>query len=107
MMQKELWVVAWDGDQVAGSIFNFIDHEYNARTGRKLGYTEYISVRRPWRRRGLARAMLARSMKVLKDAGMTQTALGVDAESLSGALRLYESMGYEVVASGTTYRKQL
>ncbi len=66
-----------------------------------------IGVGRPWRKRGLARAMLARSMQVHKDAGMSQTELGVDAENLSGALRLYESMGYKVVSGGTTYRKTL
>ncbi|HVF99788.1 MAG TPA: GNAT family N-acetyltransferase [Chloroflexia bacterium] len=105
--QPDLWVVAWDGDQVAGSIFNFINHEYNALKGRKLGYTETISVRRPWRRLGLARAMLAFSMQLHKEQGMAQTGLGVDTENPSGALRLYESMGYRVVARSTTYRKPL
>jgi GNAT superfamily N-acetyltransferase len=105
--QPELWMVAWDGDQVAGSILNYINHEYNARSGRKLGYTESISVRRPWRRRGLARALLARSMKLHRDIGMTQTALGVDTQNPSGALRLYESMGYQVISQSTTYRKRL
>jgi mycothiol synthase len=109
IQQPELWVVAWDiqSNQVAGSILNFINHEYNARTGRNLGYTEFISVRRPWRRRGLARALLARSMKLHRDFGMTQTALGVDTQNPSGALRLYESMGYKVVSQETYYRKSL
>jgi mycothiol synthase len=105
--QPEIWIVAWDGDQVAGSILNYIDHGYNARMGRKLGYTETISVRRPWRRKGLARALLARSMKLHRDLGMTQTALGVDTQNPSGALKLYESMGYRVVAQSTNYRKRL
>ncbi len=105
--EPRLWVVAWDGDQVAGSILNFVDYGYNEREGRKLGYTEYISVRRPWRRRGLAKAMLARSMQVHRENGMTQTALGVDTENPSGALALYESMGYKVVSQSTTYRKPL
>jgi GNAT superfamily N-acetyltransferase len=107
LTQPELWVVAWDGDQVAGSILNYINHDYNARSGRKLGYTESISVRRPWRRRGLARAMLARSMKVHKDLGMEQTALGVDTQNPSGALQLYESMGYKVISRETNYRKKI
>lgn len=105
--EPRLWVVAWDGDQIAGSILNFVNYDYNERTGQKLGYTEFISVRRPWRRRGLAKAMLARSMQVHKDNGMTQTALGVDTENPSGALALYESMGYKVVSRSTTYRKPL
>ncbi len=107
MNQMDIWVVAWEGDQVAGSILNFINREYNARFGRALGYTENISVRRPWRRRGLARAMLAHSMRVHKAQGMTQTTLGVDTENPSGALRLYESMGYVVTAQETNYRKSL
>jgi mycothiol synthase len=109
MNEPELWMVAWDkeSNQVAGSIMNYVNHEFNARTGRRVGYTEAITVRRPWRRRGLARALLARSMKMHKERGMTQTSLGVDTENPSGALRLYESMGYEVVSKSTTYRKPL
>lgn len=107
MMQPDLWMVAWEGDEVAGSILNYVNHEYNANVGRNIGYTESISVRRPWRKRGLARALLARSMKMHRNLGMTQTALGVDAQNPSGALQLYESMGYEVVHHGTFYRKPL
>jgi ribosomal protein S18 acetylase RimI-like enzyme len=76
-------------------------------TGRKIGYTEFITVRRPWRRRGLARAMLARSMAVHKAQGMIQTALGVDTDNPSGALNLYQHMGYQVTGQETTYRKPL
>jgi ribosomal protein S18 acetylase RimI-like enzyme len=98
-------MVAWDGDQVAGSILNFINYAYNERTGRKVGYTESISVRRPWRKRGLASALLSKSMNMFKDMGITQTALGVDTENPSGALRVYERMGYKPVAKSTNYRK--
>ncbi|HET9495546.1 MAG TPA: GNAT family N-acetyltransferase [Chloroflexia bacterium] len=107
MNDPNLWVVAWDGDKVAGSILNFINPAYNERTGRKLGYTESISVRRPWRRRGLARAMLAHSMRLHKNLGMTQTGLGVDTQNPSGALDLYLSMGYREVMKSTTYKKKL
>ena len=102
-----LWQVAWEGDEVAGMVLNFINHDYNARTGRKLGYTEYISVRRPWRKRGLARALIARSMHMFKEMGMTNTALGVDTQNPTGALRVYESMGYKVISQSTIYRKSL
>lgn len=105
--EPQLWMVAWDNDQVAGSILNFINHAYNERTGRKIGYTESISVRRPWRKRGLAGALLSRSMNMFKDMGMTQTALGVDTENPSGALRVYEKMGYKPISHSTNYRKPL
>lgn len=103
----QLWQVAWAGDEVAGMVLNFIDEAENAEYGRRRGYTETIGVRRPWRRLGLARALLARSFQVLKDQGMTEAALGVDAENISGALRLYQSMGFQVVKQHTTYRKPL
>jgi ribosomal protein S18 acetylase RimI-like enzyme len=103
----ELWQVAWDGDQVAGMVQNFINHEENKEYDRKRGYTENISVRRPWRRRGLARALIARSFQVIKARGMTEAALGVDAENPNGALRLYQSMGFREVKRHTTFRKPL
>ena len=34
---------------------NFINHKENQEANRKRGYTENISVRRPWRRQGIAR----------------------------------------------------
>jgi mycothiol synthase len=102
-----LWQVAWDADQVAGMVLNYINTEENREYNRKRGYSETICVRRPWRRRGLARALLARSFRVLKGQGMTEAALSVDAENLSGALRLYTSMGFTVDKQNAIYRKPL
>jgi mycothiol synthase len=103
----KLFQVAWDGDEVTGMILNYISEEENREFNRKRGYTEEISVRRPWRRKGLARALIARSFKVLKEQGMTEAALAVDAENISGALKLYEDMGFRTVKRHTTYRKPL
>jgi ribosomal protein S18 acetylase RimI-like enzyme len=109
VFQPELWQVAWDiaTDQVAGQVRTFIDHEQNKIYDRKRGYTEFISVRRPWRRRGLARALIVRSLQAQKEAGLTESALGVDSENLSGALRVYEDCGFRVVKRETIYRKPL
>jgi ribosomal protein S18 acetylase RimI-like enzyme len=102
-----LWQVAWDGDEVAGMVLPFIHAEENRRYSRRRGYTEDVCVRRPWRRRGLARALLCRSMLALRARGMTEAALGVDTENPSGALRLYESLGYRQVQRWIHYRKPL
>ena len=64
-----LWRVAWDGDQVAGQVRSFINPEENRRRGTLRGHTEFISVRRPWRRRGLARALIAASFPLLRARG--------------------------------------
>ena len=100
-----LWKVGWDGDQVAGSVLNFVNAEENDEYQRKRGYTEGISVRRPWRKRGLATTLITRSLKMFQEMGMTEAALAVDAQNLSGALRLYESVGFRQVKQSATYRK--
>jgi mycothiol synthase len=105
--KPEHWKVAWDGDQITGTVQNIINEEENEEYKRKRGYTENIFVRRPWRKRGLARALLTQSLSYLKQLGMTEAALGVDAENLSGALRLYESVGFQAAKRYTEYRKPL
>ena len=54
----------------------------------------------------MARALIALSLQALKERGMTEAGLGVDAENISGALGLYQSMGYRVVRRSITYRKR-
>jgi ribosomal protein S18 acetylase RimI-like enzyme len=46
-------------------------------------------------------------LRLLKEQGMTEAALGVDTENISGALRLYESCGFRPVKGGALYRKPL
>ncbi len=101
----ELWQVAWDGDEIAGMILNFINEKENREYNRLRGYTETICVRRPYRRKGLARALIARSLKLHRELGMTEAALGVDAENPNGALQLYESMGFCTTKRFANYRK--
>lgn len=107
MFTPALWQVAWDTatNAVAGQVRSFINQAENERLQRRRGYTEYISVRRPWRRQGLARALLVRSMQLLKDVGMDEAALGVDALNPNGALRLYESVGFTVEMRSSTFEK--
>ena len=107
IFQPELWQVAWDGDQVAGMVLNFLVEAENEEYNRKRGYTEFICVRRPWRKLGVATALITSSMKMFKEMGMTEAGLGVDTQNLSGALRLYESLGFRQVKRHTTYRKPM
>lgn len=105
--QPHLWQVAWDGNEVVGMVLNRFDEAENVEYGRKRGYTETICVRRPWRGRGLARALITRSLHLWKDMGMAEAAHGVDSQNATGALQLYQSLGYKTVKSYTTYRKTL
>ncbi|MCP4417816.1 MAG: GNAT family N-acetyltransferase, partial [Chloroflexi bacterium] len=102
-----LWQIAWDGNEIAGGVLNFINEVENEENERQRGYTETIFVRRPWRKMGVAKALIARSFQILKDEGMTEAALGVDGESTTGALHLYRKMGFVETKRGMTYRKPL
>jgi ribosomal protein S18 acetylase RimI-like enzyme len=103
----ELWRVAWDGDQVAGMVLGRIDDSENKQLGRKRGYTEHIFVPQPWRNRGLAAALLASSLQVLKDNGMEEAELGVDSENESGAFGFYQRMGYKTYSIDIWFRKPM
>lgn len=102
-----LWIVAWDGDEIAGVVENWIWAEENEKLGVKRGWLERISVRRPWRRRGLARALTAASLVRLREVGMDDAMLGVDSENANGALGLYEGLGFEVHSRAAAYRRAL
>lgn len=107
IFQPDIWQVAWDGDQVVGMVLNFMVEAENAEYNRKRGYTEFICVRRPWRKQGVASALITSSLKMFKEMGMTEAGLGVDTQNLSGALRLYEGLGFQPVKRHTTYRKPM
>lgn len=105
--RPELWRVAWDGDEVAGVVMNKILSRFNEETGERRGEVAGVSVRRPWRGRGLARAMVADSLRALRDAGMTSAMLGVDAENPTGAIGVYEANGFVVHRRGLNLRRPL
>jgi ribosomal protein S18 acetylase RimI-like enzyme len=66
-----------------------------------------VFVRRPWRRRGLAAALVGRSLALLRDRGMTSAWLGVDADNPTGALGVYERAGFEVHLRSSAYHKPM
>jgi mycothiol synthase len=105
-LDTSLWVVAWDGDQVAGVVQNWVWPEENQRLNVKRGWLEHISVRRPWRRRGLARAITAASLVKLREAGLDEAMLGVDSENPNGALGLYEGLGFAMRSRAAAYRRE-
>jgi mycothiol synthase len=102
-----LWRVAWDGDEVAGSVWTLVWPEENEKLGLSRGWLEHISVRRPWRKRGVATALIAETLRMFGDMGLAEGALGVDAENPTGALHLYESLGFRNHRTGLSYRKPM
>jgi len=107
--QPDLWKIAWDMEtnQVAGMVLGFIDEKQNAKYHRKRGWTEDICVRRTWRKRGIARALITETLREFKSRGMSEAALNADTENLSGAYRLYENLGFKPAKIQTVYQKQI
>ena len=102
-----LWRVGWAGDEVAGAVTTTVPAEENERHGRARIYVAGVSVRRPWRRRGLARALLTGSLVAAREAGFTSANLGVDTDSPTGATALYESLGFAPDKTFTSWRKPM
>ncbi len=103
----DLWIAAWDGAQIAGAVTNAIYPEENETRGYRRGWLATVFVRRPWRRRGLGAALVARALLRLREAGMSEGMLGVDSGNPSGALALYERAGFKVHTQWTAYRKPM
>ena len=106
-LDLSLWRVAWDGDEVVGSVMNAIYVEENEKLGVKLGWLEHVSVRRAWRGRGVAKALIVSSLRALRERGMEYGSLGVDAENPTGALALYEGLGFRPHETWINHRKPL
>lgn len=102
-----LWRVAWAGDEVAGSVMPMIFPAENEVLGVQRGWLEHVSVRRPWRRQGVASALIVEALLGLRSAGMAEAVLGVDAENVSGAVGVYEALGFRRARTTIKYRKEL
>ena len=104
---ESLWKVAWAGDAVVGMVRSFVNQEENETFHRKRGWTEYISTHRDWRGQGIAAALIALSLIELRSRGMTEAALGVHTDNPTGALGLYERMGFVTKAIDAVWEAPL
>ena len=73
----------------------------------KMGFIDVLGVRRAWRRRGIAMALLHHTFREFKKRGQERVGLGVDATSLTGANRVYETAGMKPVRQINVYEKEL
>jgi mycothiol synthase len=71
------------------------------------GWIGNLGVRKPWRRRGIALALLQHVFGEFHRRGEVHVGLGVDTENVTGAARLYERAGMRVVNEDVVYEKEL
>ena len=95
----DLWILAWDGAQVAGAVINY--------PFEKDGWVRELGVRPAWRGRGLGRALLLQSFRLFHARGMREVGLGVDVANATGATQLYESAGMRVAFQHDLYERSL
>ena len=95
-----LWCVAWDGEQVAGVVIN--------ETGESgTGLTPWVAVRAPYRRRGLATALVRTGLARCAAAGLERVRISTVLENANQTVGFYERMGYREVVRKPRYRRPL
>jgi len=104
-----LWFIAWEsaqngyGDQVAGICIC----RGTAYDDPEAGHVNVLGVRRAWRKRGLGLAFLHHAFGEFYQRGHRKVNLGVDAENLTGALRLYKKAGMHVHKQFDQFEKEI
>ncbi len=97
------WVVAVDGNEIAGICIS----RPSSPEDPECGWVCELGVRRAWRKRGLGFLLLKQAFSAFHTIGRKRAGLGVDASSLTGALRLYERAGMQVVRQFDHFEKEL
>lgn len=97
-----LWFIATDGDEIAGIALCRPERggDFN------VGWVNILGVRKPWRRRGLGKALLEHAFREFRARGKTRAGLGVDGRN-EEALALYGRAGMEVERSFMWYERPL
>jgi mycothiol synthase len=97
------WLLAVDGEEIVGLAIAMGATDEDP----KMAYVEDLGVRREWRRRGIGTALLLSLLHVLRELGFERAALDVDADSLTGATRLYERLGFRPVRQSVNMELEL
>jgi mycothiol synthase len=99
----DLWLLAWAGERLVGISLNmaYLDEDPD------MGWIQTLGVLREYRQRGIARALLLHAFDQYRQRGRKRAGLGVDTQNLTGALRLYESVGMRPYRTTRILEKEL
>jgi len=95
-----LWCVVRAGDEIAAGAICTAD-TYGG------GFVHALFTRRPWRKQGVGAALLHETFTRFWERGERSIGLGADAESDTGAFRLYERAGMTPALGWVMYEKEL
>lgn len=94
-----------DPYEVIGAVLSEVDESEWSLNGGPFGYVATVGVVRAWRGRGLASGLIAETLRAYRQAGLGQALLDVDSNNPSGALGLYEGLGFTPRDRSVTYAK--
>jgi len=94
-----LWFLAFDGDTLVGISLCRYENED--------GWVGALAVRHPYRHLGLGMTLLRHSFGEFYQRGTRKVGLGVDAQNLTGATRLYQRAGMHIARQADFYEKEL
>jgi GNAT superfamily N-acetyltransferase len=94
-----LWFVAEEGEEIVGVTL--------CKTLAREGWIDVVGVRRPWRNRGLGLALLRHALDEYYRRNVPKVALSMDAESITGAPRLYGRAGMRLRENYVIHLKEL
>ena len=98
-----VWHMACAGDEIVGLSIGSTKRP----EAENLAYIFVLCVKRAWRGRGIARSLLRHSFAEYYRRGCPVVELDADAANLTGAMRLYESVGMRVARTDHAYEKEL
>jgi mycothiol synthase len=92
--RSDLTVVAYEGEEPLALVLSEEFEAYREATGKRDLYIGLVGTRRIARKRGLATALLTQVLSQAQAEGFDSASLGVDADSPTGALGVYERIGF-------------
>ncbi len=104
-LRRDITLAVMDGTEVAAYILCYDNTVDNERRGIKRGWVGNLGTRRAYRKRGLASFLLAEAMRRFRADGFEYLGLDVDAENLTGALALYERLGFKAFKTRVVLEK--
>lgn len=106
--QVKNWQVAWDvaTNELVAVVIAGIYERVSQRTGQKHGELESLSTRHQWRKRGIARALITRSLELFKAQGMGFATVGTHDDNVASN-HLYASLGFRKAIGFTEFKKNL
>lgn len=99
--EPSLWFLAVEGSEIVGIALNIHDRETNT------GWVDHLGVRPAWRHKGIGKSLLLHTFGEFYRRGVQRVKLSVDANSLTHAQHLFESVGMRSVQQYRIYKKEL